>query len=39
MRVLRAVWLMVLYPVKRVWLAILLALAYAEDGGDEPDPF
>jgi hypothetical protein len=39
MRVLRAVWLVVLYPVKLVWLAVLLALSYAKDGGDEPDPF
>jgi hypothetical protein len=39
MRVLRAAVRVVLYPVKRVWLAVLLALAYAKDGGDEPDPF
>jgi hypothetical protein len=35
MRVLRAA----VRVVKRAWLAVLLALAYAEDRADEPDPF
>jgi hypothetical protein len=35
MRVLRAA----VRVVKRAWLAVLLALSYAKDGGEEPDPF